>query len=69
MVPAFDLHALASFAILCQSTNFVREGGGFSGLISFAEYSWNRILRPPGLGLPCVRHWYRAYFIFCVDGL
>ena len=27
---------------------------GFSGLISFAEYSWNRILCPPRLGLPCV---------------
>ena len=35
-------------------------GGGFSGLISFAAYSWNRILRPSGLGLPCVG-WYRAY--------
>ena len=43
-------------------------GGGFSGLISFAAYSWNRILRPPGLGLPCAG-WYRAYFIFCLDGL
>ena len=38
--------------------NFVRKGG-FSGLISFAAYSLNRILCPPGLGLPCVG-WYRA---------
>ena len=38
--------------------NFVRKGG-FSGLISFAAYSLNRILCPPGLGLPSVG-WYRA---------
>ena len=58
VVPTVDLHVLPSFAVLCQSMNFVRKGG-FSGLISFAAYSLNRILCPPGLGLPCVR-WYRA---------
>ena len=68
VVPTVDLHALPSFAVLCQSANFVSEGGRFSGLISFAAYSWDRILRPPGLGLPCVR-WYRAYFIFWLNGL
>ena len=53
----------------CQQSTSMRfqfreEGaggwGGFSGLINFAVYSWERILRPPGLGLPFVR-WYRAY--------
>ena len=34
-------------------------GGGISGFISLAAYSWNRILRPPGIGLPCVG-WYKA---------
>ena len=33
---------------------------GYSGLISFAAYSWNRIFCPSGLGLACVG-WYRAY--------
>ena len=28
-----------------------RGGGGGSGLISFAAYSWNRILGLPGLGV------------------
>ena len=38
-----------------------RNGGeGFFLLISFAAYLWNRILCPPGLGLPCVG-WYRVY--------
>ena len=61
MVPTVDLHVLPSFSVtfLCQSMNFVRKGG-FSGLISFAAYSWNRIFRPPGLALPCVG-WYRMY--------
>ena len=53
MVPTVDLHVLPSFTVLCQSMNFVRKGG-FSGLISFVAYSLNRILCPPGLGLPCV---------------
>ena len=53
MVPAVDLHVLPSFTVLCQSMNFVRKGG-FLGLISFVAYSFNRILCPPGLGLPCV---------------
>ena len=53
MVPAVDLHVLPSFTVLCQSMNFVRKGE-FSGLISFVAYSFNRILCPPGLGLPCV---------------
>ena len=55
-----------SFAVLCQSTNFVRkvgererEGGG-GGWISLLANSWNRILHPPGIGLPCVG-WYKAY--------
>ena len=59
MVPTADLHVLPSFSVLCQSMNFVRKGG-FSGLISFAAYSWNRIFRPPGLALPRVG-WYRMY--------
>ena len=59
VVSAADLHVLPSFAVLCQSTIFVRKGG-VSGLISFAACSWKRILRPPDLGLPCVG-WYRAY--------
>ena len=29
---------------LCEEV--VRGGGGFTGLISFAAYSWNTILRP-----------------------
>ena len=29
MVPTVDLHALPSFAVLCQSRNFVRNGGIF----------------------------------------
>ena len=54
MVPTVDLHALPR--VLCQGTNFVRKGGGgggggASGLISFAVYSWNRILGLPGLGV------------------
>ena len=53
VVPAVDLHVLPSFTVLCQSMNFVRKGG-FSGLINFVAYSLNRILCPPGLGLPCV---------------
>ena len=53
MVPAVDLHVPPSFTVLCQSMNFVRKGG-FSGLISFVAYSFNRILCPQGLGLPCV---------------
>ena len=60
VVPTVNLHALPSFAVLCQTMNFVRKERGDSGLISFATYSWNRILRPPDLGLPCVG-WYRAY--------
>ena len=36
------------------------EEGGFSGLIIFSAHSLNRILRPLGLGLPCVG-WYQAY--------
>ena len=61
MVPTVDLHVLPSFSVtfLCQSMNFVRKGG-FSGLISFAAYSWNRIFHSPGLALPCVG-WYRMY--------
>ena len=51
VVPTVNLHALPSFAVLCQTMNFVRKERGESGLISFAAYSWNRILRPPGLGL------------------
>ena len=47
------------YSFLWQSTNFVRRGG-ISGLISFAAYSWNRILRPSSLELPCVGC-YRAY--------
>ena len=35
------------------------EEGGFSGLISFSAHSLKRILRPLGLGLPCVG-WYKA---------
>ena len=33
-MPAVDLHVLQSFAVLRQSTNFLRKwgGGGFSGL-------------------------------------
>ena len=53
MVPTVDLHVLPSFAVLCQSMNFVRKGA-FSGVISFESYSLNRIICPPGLGLPCV---------------
>ena len=50
MVPTVDLHALPR--VLCQGTNFVKKGGGGgSGLISFAAYSWNRILGLPGLGV------------------
>ena len=52
VVPTVDLHALPR--VLCQGTNFVRKGGGGgggSGLISFAAYSWNRILGLPGLGV------------------
>ena len=58
-MPTNDLHALPSFAVLYHSTNFVRKcwwwvGGrgagvvraGITGLISFAAYSWNTILRP-----------------------
>ena len=59
MVPTVDLHVLPSFSVLCQSMNFVRKGG-FSGLISFAAYSWNRIFCRPGVALPCVG-WYRMY--------
>ena len=60
-MPRVDLHALPGFVVLCQSTDFERKGGGFSGLISFPSYSWNRILRPPGVGLQCVG-WYRANY-------
>ena len=63
VVPTVDLHALPNFAVLSHSTNFLRKGGfspGFSGLISFSAHSLNRILRPSGLGLPCVG-WYNAY--------
>ena len=52
MVPTVDLHALPNFAVLCHGTNFLRKGG-FSA-------SLNRILRPSGLGLPCVG-WYNAF--------
>ena len=56
VVPTVDLHALRSFAVLCQSTNFLRKGAGggrgYLELISFPAYPWNRILHPPGLGLP-----------------
>ena len=54
-MPTNDLHALPSFGVLFHSTNFVRKcwwwvgaGGraGITGLISFAAYSWNTILRP-----------------------
>ena len=40
------------------------EEGGFSGLISFSAHSLKRILRPLGLGLPCVG-WYKAYLETC----
>ena len=40
------------------------EDGGFSGLISFSAHSLKRILRPLGLGLPCVG-WYKAYLETC----
>ena len=45
-----------------QSMNFVRkrEIRGISGFISLAAYPWNRILRPPGIGLPRVG-WYKAH--------
>ena len=33
-------------------------GGGGGGVL--VAYSWNRILHPPGIGLPCVG-WYKAY--------
>ena len=33
---------------------FSDDRGDFLALISFAAYSWNRILCPPRLGLPCV---------------
>ena len=48
VVPTVDLYELPSFAVLCQSMNFMWKGGrggGFCGLISFVAYSWNRILR------------------------
>ena len=59
VVPTVDLHALLSFAVRCQSTNFVKKGGVFwiDYLCSiFVEYN----LHPLGLGLPCVG-WYRLY--------
>ena len=58
VVPTVNLHAFPSFAVFFPALPSGR--GEFSGLINFAAHSWNRILRPPGLGLQCVR-WYRAY--------
>ena len=54
MVPTNDLHALPSFAevvVLVVVLVVGQEGGGggvvgFTGLISFAAYSWKTILRP-----------------------
>ena len=56
VVPTNNLHAIPTFAVLYQTTNFVRKwweggggggaGGGFKGFIIFAAYSWNTILRP-----------------------
>ena len=60
VVPTVDLYALPSITVLCQSTNLARKVGGRSGLSSSAVYSWSRIVRPPGVGLPCVG-WYKAY--------
>ena len=61
-VPAVDLHALPDpgRSRSCANVLILWGKGGFSGLISQAAYSWNRTLRPPGLGLPCVG-WCRAY--------
>ena len=57
LLSPYDPKALRPYAKVWISWG---SGEEISGLISLAAYSWNRILRPPGIGLTCVG-WYSAY--------